>query len=38
MKTTTVEERLTRIGHEFDKLKHEVLGLSVRILAGASLG
>jgi len=30
MKTTTVEERLTRIEREFDKLKHEVLGLKPR--------
>jgi len=27
MNTSTVEERLTRIEHEFDELKHEVLGL-----------
>jgi hypothetical protein len=30
MKTTTVEERLTRIEREFDELKHEVLGLKPR--------
>ena len=27
MKTTTVEERLTRIERKFDELRHEVLGL-----------
>ncbi|MEX1114148.1 MAG: hypothetical protein WEB53_02795 [Akkermansiaceae bacterium] len=27
MKTSTVEERLTRIEREFDELKHDVLGL-----------
>jgi hypothetical protein len=27
MKTSTVEERLTRIEREFDALKHDVLGL-----------
>jgi hypothetical protein len=27
MKTTTVEERLSRIEREFDELKHGVLGL-----------
>jgi len=30
MKTTTVEERLTRIELEFDELKHAVLGLKPR--------
>jgi hypothetical protein len=30
MKTTTVEERLTRIEREFDELKHQVLGLKPR--------
>lgn len=30
MKTTTVEEGLTRIEREFDALKHEVLGLKPR--------
>jgi len=30
MNTTTVEERLTRIEHEFDELKQEVLGLKPR--------
>ena len=30
MKSTTVEERLTRIEREFDKLKHEVLGFKPR--------
>ena len=31
MKTTTVEERLTRIEREFDNLKHEVLGLKPHV-------
>jgi len=30
VKSTTVEERLTRIEREFDELKHEVLGLKPR--------
>jgi hypothetical protein len=30
MKSSTVEERLTRIEREFDELKHEVLGLKPR--------
>lgn len=33
MKTTTVEERLSRIEREFDELKHGVLGLKSRAKA-----